>query len=121
LRLFFDDEGAVDHQVDSFDGEITWRTDDGSTHSSRIHSEMTIEFPDGIDFFKPARITVTGRHGAALLIGGAGPPGSGKLEYDGFIFSLDEDGFVSWAVEGDPTWMSGNFENEARRICAALA
>ena len=77
-------------------------------------------FPEGVDFFKPARIVVTGRHGGTFPIGG-GPPGYGRLVYDGFIYSLDDEDVPYWATEGDPIATEGNFEKTTERICAALA
>jgi hypothetical protein len=119
-KLFRGKDGAVDHQVDSFDGRVTWSTEGGNAYSSEINSKMTVEYPDGFDLFDPARVTVTGRNGGIVLIGGTPPPGSGTLVFDGFVFSIDEEGFALWAVEGDPIEASGNFEQMTERICAAL-
>ena len=52
--------------------------------------------------------------------GNTGPPGSGQLVYDGFVFFVDEQGFADWAVNGEPISLSGNFAAESARICAAL-
>ena len=77
------------------------------------------DVPEGVGFFNRAQITVVGRNGGTFPIGG-GPAGSGHLVYDGFIYTVDDDG-VPWATEGDPIAMAGNFTSTTERICAALA
>lgn len=83
-------------------------------------NKSVTEFPEGVDWFKPARITVTGTHGGVFPVGG-GPAGGGMLVYDGFIFGQDEEGFVYTAAEGAPISSSGGFEAATQRICEALA
>jgi hypothetical protein len=120
-RLYFKDDGSIDRQVETFRGRITWYTrDSDKSYSSAIVNKSLIEFPEGVDLFKPVRITVTGMHGGVFPIGG-GSAGTGTLVYDGFMYAQDDEGFVYTAVEGDPISMSGNFEATNRRICEALA
>jgi hypothetical protein len=120
-RLYFTNDGAVDRQVETFRGRITWYTrGSDKAYSSAIVNKSLIEFPEGVDLFKPVRITVTGMHGGVFPIGG-GPAGTGTLVYEGFMYAQDDEGFVYTAVEGDPISMSGNFEATNRRICEALA
>ena len=119
--LYFAPDGSVDHQVETFQGRIEWFTrDTGKSYSSAISNKVRIDFPEGADLFKPAKITVTGMHGGVFPIGG-GPAGTGTLRYDGFVIASDDEGFQYWFAEGGPTSMSGNFEATNRRICAALA
>ena len=119
-RLYFASDGSVDHQVENFRGQITWFTrGTGKSYTSAIVNKTRIDFPEGVDLFKPVKITVTGMHGGVFPVGG-GPAGTGTLVYDGFMYAQDDDGFVYAAVEGDPV-ASGNFEATNRRICAALA
>jgi hypothetical protein len=113
--------GVAAHEIDTFRGEITWFAEDtGKSYSSALVNRLRIDYPEGIDLFAPARITVTGRHGGTFPIGG-GPPGRGTLVYDAIIFAVDDEGFPYTFVTGDPISMSGNFERTTRRICAALA
>jgi hypothetical protein len=125
-RLYFDRDGAVTHQIENFQGRITWFTrGTGKSYSSAIVNKVRIDFPEGADLFKPVRISVTGLHGGVFPLfidnGGSGPAGSGTLVYDGFMYAQDDEGFVYWAAEGAPVSMSGNFEGAARRICNAVA
>ena len=78
-----------------------------------------VDFPEGIELFKPAHVTVTGSHGGTFPIGG-GPAGHGTLEYDAFVYAVDDEGFPYWDVLGGPTSMRGDFDRTADRICAAL-
>jgi hypothetical protein len=119
--LYFDNDGNVDHAIEALHGRITWFTrGTGTSYSSSIVNRSRIDFPEGVDFFAPATITVTGHHGGTFPIGG-GPPGGGTLKYNAFIYTIGDDGFPYTAVEGDPISMSGNFEGTTRRICEALA
>jgi hypothetical protein len=120
-RLYFASDGSVSHQIETFQGRIEWFTrDSGKSYSSALVNKVRIDFPEGTDLFKPAKITVTGMHGGVFPIGG-GPAGTGTLHYDGFVYASDDAGFQYWATDGGPTSMSGNFEATNRRICAALA
>jgi hypothetical protein len=94
--------------------------DTGNSYSSALVNRLRIDFPEGLDLFKPATIKVTGHHGGTFPIGG-GPPGGGTLVYNGLVYAIDDDGIPYWAVEGDPISMGGNFDGTTRRICAALA
>ena len=120
-QLYLAGDGTVERQVETFRGRITWFTrDSDKSFSSAIVNRSVIEFPEGVDLFKPVRITVTGTHGGTFPTGG-GPAGSGMLVYDGFMYAQDDAGFVYTAVDGAPTSANGNFEAATRRICQALA
>ena len=121
-HLYFAADGTVARQVERFRGWITWSTrNGGKSYSSSIANTTVIEFPEGVGYLNPVRITVTGTHGGVFPIGG-GPAGAGALVYDGFIWSPPGKGeFVLWAAEGDPISMSGNFEVATQRLCDALA
>src|SRR5215471_6815662 len=115
-----DRTGAVDRVTESFHGRITWFTrGSGKSYSSVLASTTRSEFPEGIDFFKPARMTVTGLNGGTFPTGG-GPPGSGVLVYNGFIYSLGDDDTPYTTVDGDPISQQGDFTTTTSRICAAL-
>jgi len=108
------------HEVVTFNGQIRWiARNTGTSYSSSLVNRMQIEYPEGIELWKPARVTVIGRHGGTFPIGG-GPAGKGTLVYDATVYAVDDEGFPYWFVEGDPISMSGNFERETQRICAAL-
>ena len=81
-------------------------------------SLLTISYPQGIELFEPARITVTGQHGGTFPIGG-GPAGTGVLAYDATVYAVI-DGFPFWTLNGDPTFQRGTFDWTAARICARL-
>jgi hypothetical protein len=120
-RVYFGKDGAVDHVIEAFHGRIEWFTrGTGKSYSNALVNRTRIDFPDGLDLFVPARLTVTGQHGGTFPIGG-GPPGHGTLVYDGFVYAIDDEGFPYVATEGGPISMSGNFETTTRRICKALA
>jgi hypothetical protein len=118
-HLHFADDGSLARQVETFKGRITWFTrGTGKSYSAVLANKTTIEFPDGVDLGAPVRITITGTHGGVFPIV-AGPPGSGRLVYDGFVIAQEDAGFVYTLTEGAPISMSGNFD--AQRICEALA
>jgi hypothetical protein len=120
-RVNRDRNGEVERLVETFRGEITWFTrGSGKSYTSELDSKTVVTFPEGVDFFKPARITVTGKNAGSFPIGG-GPPGYGKLVYDGFIYTVDFDDVPYWTTEGDPVAADGNFTKTTERICAALA
>jgi len=106
-------------EVTTFDGRITWQNRaTGATYSDRMASVLHIAYPEGIELFKPARITVVGQHGGTFPIGG-GPAGTGVLVYDATVYA-EADGFPYWFVEGDPVVQRGTFDWTTRRICARL-
>jgi hypothetical protein len=108
-------------ELNTFDGRITWQAPaTGKSYSDRMASVLHISYPQGIDLFNPARITVLGQHGGTFPIGG-GPAGTGVLVYDATIYSLADDGSPYWSVDGDPVAQHGNFAQTAKRICARLA
>lgn len=120
--LHFDNAGAADHQIETFNGTITWYTEDGKSYASALENRTRIDFPEGVGYFNPATITATAYHGGnPLLVGTNPPPGRGTLVYNGFIYAVDDAGFVYVAADGDPISMSGNFARMTERICAALA
>jgi hypothetical protein len=120
--LVFDNDGVADHQIETFDGTIRWYTEDGKSYSSALENRTRIDFPEGVGYFNPAKITATAYHGGSpLLVGTNPPPGRGTLVYNGFIYAVDDEGFVYAAADGDPISMSGNFARMTERICAALA
>lgn len=107
------------HELTTFDGRITWQAPaTGRSYSDRMASLLTITYPEGIELFKPARVTVTGQHGGTFPIGG-GPAGTGVLVYDATVYA-EADGFPYWFVNGDPTFQRGTFDATAKRICARL-
>lgn len=115
-------DGVADHQIETFNGTIRWFTDDGKSYSSALENRTRIDFLEGTDLFKPVKITATTYHGSAFPTGlDSRPPGRGTLVYNGFIYAIDDEGFVYTANDGDPISMSGNFARMTARICAALA
>jgi hypothetical protein len=120
-RVHRNRNGEVERLVETMRGEITWFIRDSEkSYTSELDSKTVVTFPEGVDFFKPAHITVTGRNAGSFPIGD-GPPGHGKLVYDGFIYTVDFDDVPSWTTEGDPVFAEGNFAKVTERICAALA
>ena len=120
-RAHRNESGDVVRVTETFHGQIEWFTrGSGKSYASSIDSVTTATFPEGVDFFTPAKITVVGRNGGPFPIGG-GPAGSGRLDYDGFIYTVDDEGVPSFATEGDPIAVVGNFTSTTERICAALA
>jgi hypothetical protein len=119
-RVYFKANGEIDYQVEAFHGRITWYTRAGDkSYTSALVNRTRIDFPEGVELFKPVRVTVSGLHAGSFPIGG-GPAGNGTLVYDGFMYADTDEG-VFWATDGDPISTSGNFETTNRRICAALA
>jgi hypothetical protein len=125
-KLVFDADGVGAREVATMDGEITWFTrDSGKSYTSKLVNKTEIEYPEGVDLFAPAKVTVTVYHGNTFPVG-IGLPGRGTVTYDAFVIvGGDADELPYWTVDGDPTSMNGRFaatlaENTAR-ICAALA
>jgi hypothetical protein len=119
-RVHYAKDGSIARQVETFHGRITWFTRSGErSYSSAIANRAVIDFPEGVGWFNPVRVTVTGTHGGVFPIGG-GPAGAGTLVYDGFMYS-EWDGIVYWATDWEPLSVSGDFTRAAGRICAALA
>jgi hypothetical protein len=113
------DAASSAHELTTYDGTITWKTrGSANTYSSPLEVALTIVYPEGIDLFKPARVTVVGSNGATFPIGG-GPAGTGILVYDATIYA-EEQGFPYWFVNGDPISKLGTFDVTTKRICAAL-
>jgi hypothetical protein len=120
-RIHRDRTGAVDSLDETFHGTIQWFTrGTGKSYSSNLEVLVHSEFPEGVDFFKPAKITVIGKNGGVFPIGG-GPAGTGILHYDGFIYTVGDDDRPYVTTEGDPIWKVGDFTSTTNRICAALA
>ena len=106
-------------ELTTFDGKITWLARaTGKSYADRMSSVLHISYPEGIELFKPARVTVTGSHGGTFPIGG-GPAGSGILVYDATVYAEDQ-GFPYWFVNGDPVFQHGNFARTTKRICDRL-
>lgn len=106
-------------ELTTFDGKITWLARaSGKSYTDRMSSVLHISYPEGIELFKPARVTVIGRHGGTFPIGG-GPAGTGILVYDATVYAEDQ-GVPYWFVNGDPVSQHGNFAGTARRICDRL-
>jgi hypothetical protein len=113
------DEDSPASERATYDGEITWLAPaSGATYSDTLKSRLTIEYPQGIGIWKPARVTVEGRNGGTFPIGG-GPAGKGTLVYDATVYAQHQ-GFAYWFVNGDPVEEHGNFDRTDERICAAL-
>lgn len=120
-RLHRDRSGAVDSMDETYRGKIQWFTrGTGKSYSSTIEALVHNEFPEGVDFFKPAKITVVGKNGGVFPIGG-GPAGTGILRYNGFIYTVGDDDRPYVTTDGDPVWKLGDFALATKRICAALA
>jgi hypothetical protein len=108
------------HETKTFDGQITWFNQAaGTSYTDKLKSTSRIEYPEGIDLFLPAHVTVTGRNGGTFPVAG-GPPGTGKFEYDALIYATDDEGFPYIFETSDPTWTGPSFDNATARICAAL-
>jgi hypothetical protein len=113
------DAASPAREIATFDGRITWLArESGKTYADRMGSVLHIAYPEGIELFKPARVTVVGEHGGTFPIGG-GPAGTGILVYDATVYA-EADGFPYWFVNGDPTVQRGTFDWTTRRICAQL-
>jgi hypothetical protein len=113
------DEAAPARELTTYDGDITWLARaSGATYSDKLKSTLEIAYPQGIELWKPARVTVVGRNGGTFPIGG-GPAGTGILVYDATVYAIDQ-GFPYWFVDGDPVHKLGLFDLTTRRICAAL-
>jgi hypothetical protein len=112
-------ETSPARELTTFDGKITWLARaTGRSYADRMSSVLHISYPEGIELFKPARVTVTGRHGGTFPIGG-GPAGSGILVYDATVYAEDR-GFPYWFVDGDPIFQHGTFAWATKRICDRL-
>jgi hypothetical protein len=112
-------EGSPAAEITSYDGEITWQNRaSGATYSDKLKSTLTIAYPEGIELWKPARVTVVGHNGGTFPIGG-GPAGTGILVYDATVYASNE-GFPYWFVGGEPIYKLGLFDLATRRICRAL-
>jgi hypothetical protein len=113
------DAASPVRELTTFDGKITWLARaTGKSYTDRMSSVLHISYPQGIELFKPARVTVTGRHGGTFPIGG-GPAGTGILVYDATVYAEDQ-GFPYWFVNGDAVVQRGTFSWTTRRICAQL-
>jgi hypothetical protein len=113
------DAASPARELTTFDGRITWLARaTGKSYADRMSSVLHISYPEGIELFKPARVTVIGRHGGTFPVGG-GPAGDGVLVYDATVYAEDQ-GFPYWFVNGDPVSQHGNFAGTARRICDRL-
>jgi hypothetical protein len=113
------DAASPARELTTFEGKITWLARaTGKSYADRMSSVLHISYPEGIELFKPARVTVTGRHGGTFPIGG-GPAGSGILVYDATVYAEDQ-GFPYWFVNGDPVFQRGTFASTTKRICAQL-
>ena len=113
------DAAAPARELTTFDGTITWLARaTGKSYADRMSSVLHISYPEGIELFKPARVTVTGRHGGTFPIGG-GPAGDGILVYDATVYAEDQ-GFPYWFVNGDPVFQRGTFARTTKRICDRL-
>jgi hypothetical protein len=115
-------DSAPAFEVETFVGEITWYARETmKPYTAPLVNRLKIDYPEGVELWKPARITVTGQNGGTFPIGG-GPAGKGTLVYDATVYAVDWDtGFPYWFVNGGPISQSGNFERETARICAALS
>ena len=120
-RVQRDRTGAVVSLDETYHGRIQWFTrGTGKSYSSNIEALVHSEFPEGVDFFKPAKITVIGKNGGVFPIGGS-PAGAGVLVYDGFIYSVGDGDYPYVTTDGDPILKLGDFSSTTKRICAALA
>jgi hypothetical protein len=106
-------------ETQTFDGTITWvARASGNTYADRLHSKSRIEYPEGLDLWLPAHVTVTGTNGGTFP-GDGGPPGHGTFEYDAQIYAVD--GVFAYVFPvGDPTWNGRSFERAPEKVCAAL-
>jgi hypothetical protein len=109
-------------ETSKFNGRITWiHRATGQSYSDKIENTSRIEYPQGIELWAPAHVTVTGSHGGTFPVGD-GPPGSGKFEYDAVIYATDEDNIFPYIfVDGEPTWTGRSFDRATEKVCAALS
>jgi hypothetical protein len=106
-------------ELTTYDGDIQWFVRaSGKSYSDTLKSVLTISYPQGIELWSPARVTVVGRHGGTFPIGDAAP-GTGVLVYDATVYAEDQ-GFPYWFVDGGPIQKVGLFDSTTQRICAAL-
>jgi hypothetical protein len=109
-------EASPATEITTYEGEITWLARaSGATYSDNLNSTLTIAYPQGIEIWKPARVTVVGRNGGTFPIGG-GPAGTGILVYNATVYASYE-GFPYWFTDGDPVYQLGSFDLTTRRIC----
>jgi hypothetical protein len=109
-------------ETSKFRGNMTWiNRATGRSYSDKVENTSKIEYPQGIDLWLPAHVTVTGSHGGTFPVGD-GPPGPGRFEYDAVIYATDwETGFPYIFVDGQPTWTGKSFDRATEKVCAALA
>jgi hypothetical protein len=123
-KIIFEKDGSA-REVATVDGRIEWFTrDSGKSYSSKIVNKTVIDYPEGIDLFKPAKITVTVYHGNTFPVGDI-LPGRGTVAWDGLVYATTDEGIPFYFTEGPPVSMSGGFAasmaETTQRICAALA
>jgi hypothetical protein len=106
-------------ELATYDGDIKWFVrESGKSYSDKLKSVLNISYPQGIELWAPARVTVIGRHGGTFPIGG-GPAGTGVLVYDATV-NAEDGGFPYWFVNGEAVARLGTFDFTTQRICAAL-
>jgi hypothetical protein len=106
-------------ELTTYDGDIQWFVrGTGKSYSDKLKSVLSISYPQGIELWAPARVTVVGRNGGTFPIGDS-PAGTGLLVYDATVNAEDQ-GFPYWFVNGGPIAKLGTFDFTTQRICAAL-
>jgi hypothetical protein len=114
------DRRPAARETQKFDGEITWiARASGKTYTDKIENRLRIEYPEGIDLFVPAHVTVTGSHGGTFPVGG-GAPGHGKFEYEAQVYAISDEGFPYMFATSEPDWTGKGFDRATAKICAAL-
>jgi hypothetical protein len=115
VTLFVDYEGHATHEVDTFNGTITYSA---GTNSVTVHgsSVSRATYPEGAVVGAPASVVVTGVGGGTFV---GGPPGSGQVSFDAEIVFVDPDGLPITAAVGDLD-LKGTFAATTASVCDAL-
>jgi hypothetical protein len=112
--------GAPAHEVDEFNGSITYSSPDtGNSLTRPLSGSARTVYPEGTEPGDPALLTLNGVNTVSFT--GVGPPGSGQLVANGTILFLDEFGVpITTFATSDIVSMTGNYAATTAEICAAL-
>jgi hypothetical protein len=111
---------APAHEVDVFNGSITYNSPDtGNSLTRPLSGSARTVYPEGTEPGSPALLTFTGVN--TVSFSGVGPPGSGELVANGTILFLDEFGVpITTFATSDIVSMTGNYAATTAEVCAAL-
>jgi hypothetical protein len=111
---------APAHEVDVFNGSITYSSPDtGNSLTRPLNGSVRTVYPEGTEPGDPALLTFTGVNTVSFT--GVGPPGSGQLVANGAILFLDDLGVpITTFATSDIVLMEGNYAATTAGVCAAL-